>query len=282
MKYTNSFVVRAATACAALQLLLSLPAAAALIAEWNFDTGTSADLTSSVGGYTLGRIPAGIGNPGYGNDPVQNPGTISLDQFTELVSTGINSTALPGLTSNGTIYARMRFDGPFTLTGFFFGLVDATQAADFPEMALTAFEFDTTNRSVAGFGHTATPSEIFAGTGTLPAVGEFFDIALVVTAGVNALGDPSPGDTQIRLNINGVDVAAQAGAGTVLQAFQALALGQLKASGGVAPMTFDSVKVFDTSLTAAEIAVIPEPTSLMSLLVGGAIFSATARHRRRG
>jgi hypothetical protein len=277
MKIHNMFALRTSIAVVALTAAMQLPASSALIAEWNFDTGTSADLTASIGGYTFGLVPGG-------NDPVHNPGTLSLDQFTELVATGINSTELPELQSNATIFTRMRFDSALTATGFFFGLVNDTQAADFAQMTMTAFEFDTPSRALAAFGHTNTlnentntPNELFAGTATIPPTGQYFNLAIVVTAGVNAIGDPSPTDTQLRLNLDGVEVAVANG-GTALQAFQALALGQLKASGGVAAMTFDTVKLYDTSLTALEIGAIPEPGS--AALAGvGCIMLGLARRR---
>jgi hypothetical protein len=278
MKLNSMLHLRIFVVAAAVAITLQVPARSALIAEWNFDTGTSADLTSSVGGYTLGRVPGGVGSPGYGNDPVHNPGTLSLDEFTELLATGINSTALPGLQSNATIFTRMKFDSALTLTGFFLGLVNDAKAADFAEMTMTAFEFDTPSRSLAGFGRTNAANDIFAGTLTIPPTGEYFNLAIVVSAGLNAVGEASPGDTQLRLNLNGVEVGV-ASAGTALQAFQALALGQLKASGGVAPMTFDTVKLYDTSLTALEIAGIPEPASAV-LAGAGCIMLGLARRRR--
>lgn len=135
------------------------------------------------------------------------------------------------------------------------------------EQSLTAFAYNATD--VAAYGSTsaghAGENSAFAGGGLLPAPDVYFTIALVLTGGNNW-----------RLNINGVDVSNLSATGTEMQAFQSLAFGRLKNSHGIAAMTFDTVQLYDTSLTASEIAAIPEPASL-ALLLGAAGWLAAAR-----
>jgi hypothetical protein len=244
--------------------LLCQPASAALIASWDFDTGTSADLTSNVGGYTLGAV-GDTGGVTYA------AGSLSLTQNAGLFALGVNSGVLPQLQDNATLYARVKFDTATDVNGgFFLGLVDATGFSDFFQQSLTAFAYNATNVAAYGFtsaGH-AGENSAFAGGGLLPATDVYFTIALVLTGGNNW-----------RLNINGVDVSNLTATGTEMQAFQSLGFGRLKNSHGIAAMTFDTVQLYDTSLTAAEIAAIPEPGSL-GLLVGG-VGLALARRRAR-
>lgn len=240
-------------------------ASAALIANWDFSTGTAADLTSSIGGYTLGAV-------GDTGGVTYSTGSISLTQNAGLFAIGINSGALSRLQDNATLYARVKFDTATDVNGgFFLGLVDATGFSDFFQQSLTAFAYSATDVAAYGFtsaGHEAENSA-FAGGGLLPATDVYFTIALVLTGGNNW-----------RLNINGVDVNNYTAIGTEMQAFESLGFGRLKDSHGIAAMTFDTVQLYDTSLTAAEIAAIPEP-SVLGLLLGGSALTWLASIRRK-
>ena len=250
---------------------------AALIAEWNFSTGTSADLTSDVGGYTF--TPTG-------NAPVYSAGSITLDQYTGLFAGGVNSTALPVLTETATIYLNLRLDTSVAATaGFYFGFLNATSAADWAQMTLTGWTYDGVHTG----GYFATDNPLVLGgeaSGFFPATGEYYAIALTATAGVDAFGNPDPTKTRIQTYINGtlsntlaLPIDNTNGPAGELNAFQSFAIGQLKASGGIAGFTFDHIQIYDTVLTAAEIAAIPEPGTAVLFGLGG-IFLGFARRRR--
>lgn len=250
---------------------------AALIAEWNFSTGTSADLTSNVGGYTF--TPSG-------NAPAYSAGAITLDQYSGLFANGLNSTALPALTETTTIYLNLRLDTPVAATaGFYFGLINSTAAADWAQMTLTGWTYDGVHTG----GYFATDNPLVLGgeaSGFFPATGEYYAIALTATAGVDAFGNPDPTKTRIQTYINGtlsntlaLPLNGTNGPGGELNAFQSFAIGQLKASGGIAGFTFDHIQIYDTVLTGAEIAAIPEPGTVMLLGAGG-LFIGCARRRR--
>jgi hypothetical protein len=103
---------------------------------------------------------------------------------------------------------------------------------------------------------------------------------------VDAFGNPDPTKTRIQTYINGTLSNTLAlpldntnGPGGELNGFQSFALGQLKASGGIAGFTFDHVQIYDTVLTAGQIAAIPEPGTAMLLGAGG-IFLGWPRRRR--
>ncbi len=244
---------------------------AALVAAWDFNTGTSADLTSNVGSYTFERSVAG-------NDPVYSPGSISLDQFTGLFATGINSSSLPTLAQTSTIYLRLKLDSAAaTDAGFYFGLLNATTSADWAQMTLTGWTYNGVNTG----GYFATTADLGGeATSVFPAVGEYYSIALTASAGTDQFGNPDPTQTRIQTYFNGSLANTMVLTGGSLNAFESFALGQLKASGGVAGLTFDTVQIYDTVLTAAEIAAIPEPSTVALMLGGAALILYTSSRRK--
>lgn len=255
-------------------LALSHGASAALIANWDFSTGTSSDLVSSVGGYTLQAVED-VGGVTF------NPGAVSLTQNAGLWTQGINSTLFPSLQTNATLYARIRLDStPATMGGFILALVDATTvaSADFFQQSLTAYSYFNQDLGVLqlaayGFttnGHSNLDSG-FAGGAGLPSVGDYFNIAVVMSGG-----------NTWRLNINGIDIASYTvSTATSMQAFQSLAFGRIKNSNGLAAMTYDTVQLYDTALTAAQIAAIPEPSTVAILAVSGFFLLGVVRHKAR-
>lgn len=251
---------------------------AALVASWDFSTGTSADLTSSNGLYTFTSV----------NFPTitYNTGSITLGPAAELVATTINSTAMPELTQSVTVWFRGRYDAtPASNVGSFYaGLVSQNSPADWNQMSLVAFHYGGVNEGV--YGRNATTNVDLGTTRPIaPAAGTYFTMALVFQAGVDANGFANPALSQMRFNLNGADYSS-AGAVTQLPDFTSFALGQLKASGGSGaaglgvPFTFDEVQIYNTALTAAEIAAIPEPSSI-ALMLGSAGLVAGLHFRFR-
>ncbi len=245
---------------------------AALIAQWNFDTGTAADLTSDVGGFTFALAGAQI-------TPTYNPGSITVWGGSELVATGINSTAQPALATTATVWVSMEND--FVPAGagpeFFFGLENATAPADWDQSGMTGMRADFGGGSQIGqYSNTSTGAygTLFVPT---PALGTPFTMALVLTSGFDDGGFPDPTRTQFQTYVDGVLVGSGSALGTTVPSLS-FALGTLKASGG-GNYTFDEVRVYDSSLTAAEIAAIPEPASL-ALLLGGVSVLAIRMGRR--
>jgi len=255
------------------------PASAALVASWDFSTGTSADLTSSNGLYSFASA----------NFPeiTYNVGSVTLSARAELVATGINSTSMPELTQSVTIWFRGKYDAtPAANVGSFYaGLVSQNTPADWDQMSMVAFHYGGVNEGVYG-RNAATNVDLGTTRPIAPTTDTYFTMALVFQAGVDANGNINPALSQMRFNLNGADYSS-AGAVTSLPAFTALALGQLKASGGSGaaglgvPFTFDEVQIYNTALTAAEIAAIPEPSSI-ALILGGSGLVAGLIFRRRG
>lgn len=229
-------------------------------AAWSFDTGTAADLTSSNGLYTFSAV---------GTAPTFNAGSVSLVNNTELVASSINSTDLPNLGTNATVWVRMKFDTAPVIGGFFFGLTSQTTPADWGQMSMTAWY---TGTQIGQYSNTTTGAYGIGGT-DVPALDTYITMALVYTSGRDQNGYTSASLSQFETYINGVRVSSGSATGLVMNDL-AFALGKLKASGGVASMTFDEVQIFDSSLTAAQIAAIPEPRNLILLLVTFALLVA--------
>lgn len=257
------------TALALGALVTSVPAA--LVAAWDFNSGTAADLTSDVGGYTLTRSVEG-------NNATQAPGTISLDQFTGYFASGVNSTSQPSMLQSATVYARMRVDAPITFSGFFLGLVDATDVADWEQMTFTNWMIDFTagTYTMGTYGATNTPGQLGGGAWVTPPVGTFFDLAMTVSQGVNGESQPI---MQYSTYFNGEHVFTYSLLGSNLDAFQSFGFGKLKASGGFGPMTVDSLKIYDTALSQSEVAAIPETGAAPLLLAGAGLLLAGRRRR---
>jgi len=254
---------------------------AAMIARWDFNTGTSADLISNVGGYAFTET-----GTGGSQTTTYQPGSISLGTGRELVATGVNSTNLADLKQNTTIWARLRFDSAGTSDSFYLGLLQGTTPVASPQtyssMTLTARH--NGSKGEGAYGNLSSGSALSTGDGSLaptPGIGEWFSIALVFESGVTPSGNPSLTHSTVILYINGVAVSAVQNTGLSLQDFDAFALGRLNASGAAGRLTFDSVHIYDTALTASEIAAIPEPG--MTGLVASALlaFSGVAFSRQR-
>lgn len=256
------------------------------LASWNFSTGTPADLVSDIGGYTL--------TPRYGNTPLYAAGSIGIDQYTGLYATEINSTAFPSMTSNATIFTRMRFDGSVGGGGglFFFGLVNETNLTGpqgYNEMAMTTWDPNGAKISIYGNTSSNSPGGIYPGTVAVPTIGQYFTLGISVVAGFNGLGAVDPSQTLYNFYFNGTWGGSLALTGSAMSNFQSLAFGQIFVSGGVAPMTLSTLQVYNSTLTDSQItaldaaAVVPEPATFASFAAGlGALLLLGRRVRNRG
>jgi len=247
---------------------------ATLIAEWNFNAGNSTGLNSNTGNFTLAPTPVGSGQTvTYNAD-----GTVSLGAGEALVTTGLNSTAFPALTTNATILLRMRFDGTPGANGAYAGFMQGsptpagyasspgmTMGGIIPAATTTAFYERLSNANVIAPG---------SGFQTIPTSGSaFVDIAIVFNDLTDANGNASATRSQGRIYVNGVEVARD-NAGTALATFDYFAIGRILSANGAGAQTFDNIRIYDEALTKSQItALTPEPGSfgIMGLLLGGLV-----------
>ncbi|AHF94351.1 hypothetical protein OPIT5_13020 [Opitutaceae bacterium TAV5] len=208
------------------------------LAHWTFATGTSVDLTAS--GHTF--VPNWDGHLTYSTD---NGGYISITQHGELFATSINSTALPGLRDNITLLVALRYDqAPGALQYFNWGLTNATTSADWAQMALVSMQSTTYEAAYLWSGSPVADQMLNYSPGAPLPVGTWSTVALV-------LSSEQGGQRRLDTFVNGNYVSSTTSNGT-LQAFQALALGKLKASSGLA-MSFADVQLYDSALDGTQI-----------------------------
>lgn len=273
------FPIRKATtvAIATITILIALESSAwgTMIARWTFNSGTSADLTGDIGGFTfeVSSSNESLDTPVQYNDD----GTVTLGLRRFLYTTEINSTAFPQLRQSVTIYARVQLTDPTQSDSFYIGLINATKPQDYGQMSLVARHHNssgTLRESV--YGKRADGSDTGRSGSATPE--GMFDIAFVY--------DSRDGQSVVRVNVNGEEHQNVFDFEADLQDFQSFAIGRLKmAAGAAAQLTFDEVHIYDTALTPSEIAEItpvpvPEPTGLAAVALGAV--PLLIRRRRRG
>jgi len=248
-----------------------------LLSQWTFNSGTSADLTSDIGGFTFAETGAGGGQTTTFN----GDGTITLGQGRELVASGINSTAFPGLTGNVTLWARMQWGDP-SLLAFFMGLENALAPSDDYAVGTLMAMFDNSVGNVRGYANLSDATAQSSPSIAAPA-NEFFTIALVFDD-----ENPAAGTDVLRLNVNGIEAANSFANVNVLNAFQAFAVGRLRPSGHLSgSLSVDELRIYDSALTAGQISQIevvpvPEPSAFALMACGGILMMAqTWRSRRK-
>ena len=253
---------------------------AALVAAWSFDTGTAADLNSSVGGYSLTARDVGS-NPGV----TYSAGSVTVGGGTQLYTTQINGTALPNLRSNATIYLKMRLDGAPTAASAFAGFVPGTAVpAGYANGGVSLAGFMATGSSAAPYAFVnagATNNQIAPGSGhpAIPTGGaSYATVAVVFNDNTVMSGAASTTSSSATIYVNGV-VNTRDAVGLTLNNFDYFALGRVIGNFTAGPVTFDEVRIYDEALSSAQIAAIPEPTTLAA---AGLAAAALLRRRRAG
>ena len=245
---------------------------AVTLAQWSFNGGTAADLTS--GGFTLTSANSGT--------VVYSPGYVSLSRSAELISTGINSTTYAGLTSAVSLLVTMRFDGAPENASLAFtsGLLKQTNAAS--PQAWGGQTFVVRGSSTEKFGAYANPpDQYFSGTNTTRPIGSWFTVALTFNAGT------------VKGYLDGTQLFSTAmnGGATTLSSFGSFGVGRIfNGAVGVAA-SYADIQVHDVALNASEVAslsaaslattAVPEPSSFATL-AGLAALSVGFTLRRRG
>lgn len=287
-KHMQLFICKSAASAAILAMLAAVSATpesanAALVARWGFNTGTSADLTSDVGGYTL-SASGWSGTQANNYHTFNSDGTITLGAGRLLNTTSINSTAMPSLKTAMTIWVRMKFNGNIGSTVPSVGLINSALAL--PDVKLNGgsvseqYLQSSATLLAASSGATpmikaagATASDVVYGRASnlnAVAVDQYFSTAItILDSGANfTYADRT----------NGVTVSGSA-AGD-MKNFASFGLGRLWQSGGNV-ITIDEVRIYDSVLSNAEIDAlsatpVPEAASIGLLALG-----STALLRRR-
>lgn len=260
-------------------------AQAALIAQWTFNTGTSADLTDTSNTYTLTQ--GGIA----GDGPVttfNNDGTVSLNAASNLFTTQINGASIPTLRQNTTIWARVRMDPvPTTGEAWYMGLMATAngRSDSFTDIGLTARHLtsgsDLRESAFAkvSLNPSSSASNINVG-GPEPAnYAEFFNIAIVFN------DQPDLGNAQVHIWLDGqTSTSVNSTDPTYLMnQFSTFAIGRVKNSAPGIDLVFDEVRIYDETLSDAQIAAlepvaVPEPASMGLLSVAIGVIANARRH----
>jgi len=264
-------ILRYALAAFLVTICATASLQAVMLAQWTFDDSENY-LTSSGG--TL--VPITFSESGVGANQTttwNSDGTVSLGTGRLLYTSAINSTAMPGLQENVTIWARMRFDEAAASDDTYLGLLDAIAPADWQQFSMVAKRASDGTQNLYSYNTGLGPKT------ELPAAGSYFDVAMVFET------DTETGivSATLYLKLDGQSEYAIASQQTTsdvsLIPFQSFGLGRLKYSSALGT-SFDEVRVYDIALSAAEISAIPE-SSAAGVFLGMGVLGMAYLVRRR-
>ncbi|MDP0496343.1 MAG: LamG-like jellyroll fold domain-containing protein [Verrucomicrobiota bacterium JB024] len=263
MNNMHKMIVSLALGCSLMAAASSTQAS--LVAMWDFNGGS---LTDSVGGVQL-TIQTGY--------PVDSAATrVENGQLIiarrEAVYTTDSSVLLSG---DFTLWLTMSSSSIAT-NNIFFGYGTSTVGTDnlmpsFNDIGYAAYftGADTAPINAQYKGDLAT---VTVGETASVSENETFALALVY--------DSSTGELSIVLN--GVEVSATTNVANTLDSLTMFAVGFLRfdAASIYDNMTVDEIRIYDSALSAAEIAAIPESSSMAALLAVLAMGAVLAARRR--
>ncbi len=229
-------------------LLISLGAAAPaqadftneMVARWTFNEDGDKLLVDDVSGVVMEERGVGVGQTTHANAD----GTVTLGPGRLLFAPVFNSNERPELQQSVTLWARIRIDAPPRLFVVPFGLLNAPQAADWPELTLVAGLRESTDNDPGGFivyGRDASGDSAGNGSDFPPLKPNVFhNIAVVYDAKQHTITLYVDGKAVSRKNRKWEDG---------LQPFEGLGIGRLKHAHGV-EMVVDELRVYRVALPA--------------------------------